>query len=114
MDTDTVIGTMFVESEVNHIMHAVDLDDNGTKMFGYFSDFKFTTTSEVTDEYLQNLIKHLLKQGKIGFVEIRDYFGFKPKLNALSLGARFIWVVDHRAALEGAGMKEVKLDDYNN
>ena len=106
-----VQGTTFFASELNSIMHAVDLDDNGSKMFGNFQEFNFTTTKEVDAEYKQNMVKHLLAFGEksIGFALIDDYFAFKPKLTALSLGTHFIWVEDYRKQLIEKGMKEVEI-----
>lgn len=109
-----VSGTMFIESQLNHYMHMADLTDNGTKMFGYFNDFNFTTTSKVNSKYKKDIIKHLIKTAPVGYVNIDGYFAFKPKLHALSLGSKFLWVQDFKAGLIAEGLKEVKIDDSYN
>lgn len=110
IDKEKVFCTMFVQSNINYIMQSLDLGDGGTKMFGSFKDISFNTKSEVNEEYIQKLVKHMIEHPDVGYVEIQDYFAFKPNLHSLSLGARFIWIKDYRKQLEAAGMKEVRLD----
>ena len=110
MQVDCLICTIFVQSNINSIMQSLDLGDGGTKMFGSFKDISFTTESEVNEEYIQKLVKHMTEHPDVGYAEIQDYFAFKPNLHSLSLGARFIWVTDYREQLKAAGMKEVRLD----
>lgn len=109
-DNEAFITIFVANKELQDVMNAVDLTDNSTKLFGKFKDIRYTTSTKIDDDYRKNLVRHLLEQENIGFVEFGDFFGFKSNLNTLSSGTNFIWVEDYKNNLKSIGMIEVEVD----
>lgn len=100
---------LFVKSEVDKYMQALDLGDRGKKIFGMWVDAKLTTTKEeVTDYDIKRLIQVYLDKDRVYYCQIRNMYGFKSKeVHALSTGNAFIFVNDMKKALKENNVIEV-------
>lgn len=98
---------VFAESEVQDIMRSCDMTDNNTKIFGSFSAYKMTTSAEVTNEYKEEMVRHLLGMDELAFVLVEDRFGFRKNITSLSNGQNFLWVSDFKQGLIDQGAKEI-------
>lgn len=110
-------GTFFIEhpsKELQAMMTMIDPAFLCGKLLGSFNDFSFNTKSDVTEEYMTGLCKHLIKQYPFASLVSDNgisMYVIDEAVIAFSDGRQFCSANDLKKLLEHAGYVRVKTDD---
>ena len=103
---------IFVESMAHKFMHAADMTDGGTKIFGSFVNKTMTKNdgSNITLKEKKAIITEGLKKDGIAFVRIGNRFGVKKGILSLSNGKQFMFIPELKEELKRHKVKEISYD----
>lgn len=103
---------IFVKSEVHRFMHAADMTDGGTKIFGGFYNKVMSKSdkSNITVKDKETMITETLKSDNVAFVRIGNRYGVKDNVLSLSNGKQFMFVPELKEELKRHKVKEISYD----
>lgn len=103
---------IFVKSMAHKFMHAADMTDGGTKIFGGFVDKTMTKNdrSNITVKDKEEMITEILKSDTVAFVRIGNRYGIKDNVLSLSNGTHFMFISELKKELKRHKVKEISYD----